>query len=92
MGNSHGQLPLGIRGTGPPVVGPPAFISAPSLDEGCGPGGVDGGEELGPGAPGVGFGPSDGELSAGGIGRSCAATVGVCPHSAHAAIAPTAEP
>ena len=69
MGNSRGQLPLGIIGTGP-LVGPPAFTSVPSSGAGVGVlgagedvlGSVDGnlGEVAGVlGAGGVGFASSE---------------------------------
>lgn len=58
MGNSLGQLPLGIIGTGP-VVGPPAFINVPESG---------GGSEAGVGVLGAGeevLGADAGALGAG---------------------------
>jgi|SRR4028118_2175786 hypothetical protein len=58
VGNSLGQLPLGIVGTGP-VLGPPAFISVPES-----PGAAVGVLEAGEGVLGAG----DDALEAGGDG------------------------
>jgi hypothetical protein len=55
VGNSLGQLPLGIIGTGP-VVGPPAFISVPK-PFGTGVGVLGAGEGV--------LGAGDGVLGAG---------------------------
>jgi hypothetical protein len=66
VGNSRGQIPLGISGTGPVVV-PPAFMRVPVLGRGAGERGGGGGvvvgrgEELGGGLGGeLDLGDGDG--------------------------------
>jgi hypothetical protein len=52
MGNSCGQLPSGMTGTGP-LIGPPAFISVPEFGEGFRRSGGSGGSGSGEGVLGV---------------------------------------